>query len=100
MGLLCESVRGWRWQGSAGAFRAALGVLLLGLSLAQSVPPQLVCPAAANPQSLTQPRYQDPPEEDNGEGFMAALVQSFLRTVQPNPFPEGQSVVLLTHHTS
>ncbi|XP_037638459.1 prominin-2 [Sebastes umbrosus] len=77
---LHESVRCWRWQGSAG-----VGLLLLGLSLAQSVPPQTACPAAAAPQSLTQPQYQDTVEE---MGFMEALVQSFLQTVQPNPFPK------------
>lgn len=79
MGLR-ESVRCWRWQGSAG-----VGLLLLGLSLAQSVPPQTACPAAAAPQSLSQPQYQDTVEE---MGFMEALVQSFLQTVQPNPFPK------------
>ncbi|XP_054456485.1 prominin-2 [Anoplopoma fimbria] len=86
----CVSVRAWKWQGSAGAFRAVVVVLLLGLSLAQSVPPQTgpVCPAAAAPQSLTQPKYQHTAEEDPSVGFMAALVQSFLHTVQPNPFPK------------
>ncbi|XP_068578924.1 prominin-2 [Cebidichthys violaceus] len=84
----CESVGAWRWQGSAGALRAVVGVLLLRLSLAQSVPPQAVCPAVAAPQSLTQPQYQHTVEEDASVGFMAALVQSFLHTVQPNPFPK------------
>ncbi|XP_074501870.1 prominin-2 [Sebastes fasciatus] len=79
MGLR-ESVRCWRWQGSAG-----VGLLLLGFSLAQSVPPQTACPAAAAPQSLSQPQYQDTVEE---MGFMEGLVQSFLQTVQPNPFPK------------
>lgn len=83
---LCENIRGWRWQGSAGAFRATLGVLMLGLSVAQSVPPQTVCPAAAAPHSLTQPHYQD--TANSTVGFMSALVQSFLNTVQPNPFPK------------
>lgn len=87
---LCESVRGWRWQGSAGAFGAGLGVLLLGLCLAQSAPSQTTCPSAVAPQNLTQPQYQDTAEEDAGVGFMAAPVQSFLHTVQPNPFPKGQ----------
>ncbi|KAM6922140.1 prominin-2 [Lycodopsis pacificus] len=84
----CESAGGWRWQGSAGALRAVVAVLLLRLSLAQSVPPQTVCPAAASPQSLTEPQYQHTAEEDASVGFMAALVQSFLHTVQPNPFPK------------
>ncbi|TDH01246.1 hypothetical protein EPR50_G00178260 [Perca flavescens] len=85
---LCESVRGWSWPGSAGTFRAGVGVLLLGLSLAQSVPPQPACPAAAAPQSLAQPQYQDTAAVDAGVGFMAALVQSFLQTVQPKPLPK------------
>ncbi|XP_044069096.1 prominin-2 [Siniperca chuatsi] len=84
---LCEIMSGWRWQGSAGVFRAGVGVLLLGISLAQSVPSQTACPAAAAPQSLTQPHYQDT-AESTSVGFMAALVQSFLHTVQPNPFPK------------
>ncbi|KAA8583823.1 hypothetical protein FQN60_015031 [Etheostoma spectabile] len=84
---LCESVRGRCWPGSAGTFRAGVGVLLLGLSLAQTVPPQPACPAAVAPQSLVQPQYQDTAAVDNGVGFMAALVQSFLQTVQPNPLP-------------
>lgn len=79
-------MRGWRWQGSAGAFRTAVGVLMLGLSVAQSVSPETVCPAAAAPHSLTQPQYQD--TADPSVGFMSALVQSFLNTVQPNPFPK------------
>ncbi|KAM9344897.1 prominin-2 [Symphorus nematophorus] len=82
---LCESMRGcWRWP-----FRAGVGVLLLlRLSLAQSVPPHAACPAAAAPNSLTQPQYQDTAEENSIVGFMSALVQSFLHTVQPNPFPK------------
>ncbi|KAK9541582.1 hypothetical protein VZT92_001614 [Zoarces viviparus] len=86
---VCERAGGWRWQGSAGALRAAVGVLLLlRLGLAQSVPPHTVCPAAASPQSLTEPQYQHTAEEDASVGFMEALVQSFLHTVQPNPFPK------------
>lgn len=85
---LCESVRGgWRWRGSGGAFGAVVGVMLLGLSLAQSVPRQAACPAAVAPLSLTQPEYQGT-EEDTSVGFMSALVQSFLHTVQPKPFPK------------
>ncbi|KAM8859058.1 prominin-2 isoform 2-T3 [Spinachia spinachia] len=84
---LCGSVRGRRSRGGA-------AVLLLWLSraLAQSVPPQSVCPAAAAPLSLTQPKYQQTAKEDASVGFMAALVQSFLHTVQPNPFPKGPAV--------
>ncbi|KAM7408753.1 hypothetical protein PAMA_002471 [Pampus argenteus] len=93
---LCESMRGWRWRGSAGAFRAGVGVLLLGINLAQSVPPQGACPAAAALQSLNQSKYWDTAEQDTGVGFMAALVQSFLHTVQPNPFP--QDLILKLYH--
>lgn len=87
---LCESMRGWRWQGCTGTFRACVGVLLLGLSLAQSASPNTACPAAVAPQSLSQPQYQGTAADDNVEGFITALVQSFLHTVQPNPFPQGQ----------
>ncbi|KAI4813157.1 hypothetical protein KUCAC02_024505 [Chaenocephalus aceratus] len=83
---LHESVSSWRWQGSGGAFRAAVGVLLLGLSLAQSVPPHAACPAAAAPQSVPQPQYQD--TEKDVMGFLSGFVHSFLQTVQPNAFPK------------
>ncbi|XP_069000824.1 prominin-2 [Embiotoca jacksoni] len=82
---LCENMRGRGWQGGTGPVRGAVGVMLLGLSLAQSVPPPTACAAAAAPQSLTQPLYKDTAERDTS--FMAALVQSFLHKVQPNPFP-------------
>lgn len=82
-------MRSWRWQGSAAAFRGVVGVmlLLLGLSSAQSVPPQAACSGAATPQNLTQPQYYEAVKEDTGVGFMAPVVQSFLNTIQPNPFP-------------
>ncbi|XP_022619372.1 prominin-1-A-like [Seriola dumerili] len=83
---LCDSMRGWRWRGSAGGLRTLVGVMLLGFSMAQSVPPQTACAAAVTPRSLPLPQYQDT-GNNTGEGFMAALVQSFLHTVQPNPFP-------------
>ncbi|XP_070696693.1 prominin-2 [Pempheris klunzingeri] len=85
---LCESARGRWWQGHAGVFRAGVGALLLGLSLAQSGPPQTACPAAAAPQSLTQPHYLDTAGEDASAGSMTAVVRSFLHTVQPKPFPK------------
>ena len=85
---LHESVSSWRWQGSGGAFRAAVGVLLLGLSLAQSAPPHAACPAAAAPQSVPQPQYQD--TEKDVMGFLSGFVHSFLQTVQPNALPKGQ----------
>ncbi|XP_010735887.3 prominin-2 [Larimichthys crocea] len=79
---LCENMR----QGNAGAFRAGVGVLLLGLSLAQTVPQHTACPAAVAPQNLTQLQNQDT-REDTNAGFMASFVQSFLHTVQSKPFP-------------
>ncbi|XP_037322323.2 prominin-2 isoform X2 [Pungitius pungitius] len=88
---LCESVRGRRSPGGAGALRAAAALLVLlrlGLGLAQSVPPQDVCSSAAAHQDLTQPEYQKTAEVDASVGFMAPLVHSFLLTVQPNPFPK------------
>lgn len=63
-------------------------MLLLGLCLARSASSETSCQEAAAPQSLTQPEYEDAAEEDAGVGFMAAPVQSFLHTVQPNPFPK------------
>jgi len=97
----CESVRGQRGQrgqGGAGAFRAAVAVLLL--SLAQSAPPQTACPAAVAPKSLNQSQYQHTAEEDTSVGFMAALVQSFLHTVQPYPFPQGQCHQCISHSSN
>ncbi|KAF7644947.1 hypothetical protein LDENG_00213200 [Lucifuga dentata] len=79
---LCERMRSWI------VLRARVGVLLLGLSLAQSASPQAVCPAGGDLQNLTQPHYQDTAEVEEGVGFMSSLVQSFLSTVQPNPFPK------------
>ncbi|KAF3708254.1 Prominin-1-A Prominin-like protein 1 [Channa argus] len=83
---LSENMRSWTWGSSTGALRAGVGVMLLGLSLAQSVPPQSSCSAAVAPQSLTQPQYQNI-AQDTSAGFIAPLVHSFLHTVQPNPFP-------------
>ncbi|KAK2824269.1 hypothetical protein Q5P01_021444 [Channa striata] len=71
----------WTWASTAG-----VGVMLLGLSLAQSVPPKASCSAAAAQQNLVQPKYQNM-TKDSSAGFMAPLVHSFLHSVQPNPFP-------------
>ncbi|XP_018539764.1 prominin-2 [Lates calcarifer] len=84
---ICKSMRVWRWQGSAGALGAGVGVVLLGLGLAQSVPPQTACAAAPAQQSLIQPHYEDTTGGYTSVGFMAAPVQSFLHTVQPKAFP-------------
>lgn len=83
---------------SAGAFRAGVGLLLLALSLPQSVPAQGACPPGAVPQNLEQPQYQDPVTVDSA--FIASFVQSFLHTVQPKAFPTGQSyqnIPCITH---
>ncbi|KAG7236379.1 hypothetical protein INR49_001076 [Caranx melampygus] len=82
---LCESMRGWRWRGRG--LGTLVGVMLLGLSLAQSVPPKTVCAANVAQQNLPQPEYQDI-GDNTDEGFMATFVQSFLHTVQPNTFPK------------
>ncbi|XP_026165708.1 prominin-2 isoform X2 [Mastacembelus armatus] len=83
---LCENTMIRRWQGSHGAFRAGVEVMLLGLSLAQSVLSQAPCLAAEVPKNFTQPRYRNI-TLDPSVGFMAPLVHSFLGTVQPKPFP-------------
>ncbi|XP_041645852.1 prominin-2 [Cheilinus undulatus] len=82
---LYNSMRGQ--QGSAWTLRVGVSVLLLGLSLAQSIPPPAACGAAVSPQNLPEYQYQDTAEGDNS-GFLSAFVQSFLHTVQPNPFPK------------
>nr|XP_019943744.1 PREDICTED: prominin-1-A-like [Paralichthys olivaceus] len=86
---LCESMRDvWRLRGSAGALRASVGAMLLGISLSQSGSLTTCAPAAA-PLNLTELDYQDTIARDTGVRFMAPLVQSFLHTVQPNPFPRN-----------
>ncbi|XP_029963108.1 prominin-2 [Salarias fasciatus] len=95
---LCANARAPR-QGCSGAVEAMalLLLLLLGLSQAQSVPQQTAC-ASSTPQSLKQPQYQNTTQEDTGVGFMAALVQSFLHTVQPNPFPKDLILQLVRQY--
>ncbi|KAM4591088.1 prominin-2 [Odontesthes bonariensis] len=78
----------WRWRCRAGAFRGALAVMLLGLGFAQTVHQQDTCPAAEAPRNLTQPLYKATAKEGPGVGFLSALVQSFLNTVQSKPFPK------------
>uniref|UniRef100_A0A665V2T5 Prominin-1-A-like n=1 Tax=Echeneis naucrates TaxID=173247 RepID=A0A665V2T5_ECHNA len=79
-------MRGWSCSVRTGGLGTLVGLMLLEMSLAQLAPPHTACGAAAAPQNLTQPHYQDS-GRDNSSGFMAALVQSFLHTVQPKPFP-------------
>lgn len=83
-------MRGWRWNGADAALGVGLGMMLLGLSLAQSFPTDNACPAVDGLQNLTQPEYQNTVVADTGVAFMASLVHSFLHSVQPNPFPTGQ----------
>ncbi|XP_072247126.1 prominin-2 [Leuresthes tenuis] len=80
-------MKSWRWRCRAGAFRSALAVMLLGLGFAQTVHEQGTCAAAEAPQNLTQPLYKDTAKEGPGVDFLSAFVQSFLNTVQSNPFP-------------
>ncbi|KAM9847637.1 prominin-2 [Aulostomus maculatus] len=87
----------WGQQRVDRAPRAALGIFLLGLTLAQSVNLQPSCSSAEAPLSLTQPQYQDTAEMNSGAGFMTAVVQSFLHTVQPKPFPEDLILRVYTH---
>ncbi|CAB1343377.1 unnamed protein product, partial [Coregonus sp. 'balchen'] len=76
--------RVWRLGGCVGPVLAWIGALFLGSSLAQ--PPPASCPTGVPPSNLSQPQYQSIPGADTG--FMSAVVQSFLHTVQPNPFPK------------
>ncbi|XP_014054469.1 prominin-2 isoform X1 [Salmo salar] len=78
----CRSV--WRLGGCARLVSAWIGALLLGSSLA--LPPPATCPKGVSPMNLIQTQYQSIPRAD--AGFMSGVVQSFLHTVQPNPFPK------------
>lgn len=75
----------------------SLGVvlLLLLLGLVQSASANAACPPAVVPQNISQPHYEDITGGD-AAGFITAFVRSFLNTVQPNPFPEGQYFLVNT----
>ncbi|XP_046886101.1 prominin-2 [Hypomesus transpacificus] len=88
MGLHRNLWRSWRLEASARMFQAWLGVLLLGLSIAQPAPSPVPCPSGSSPMGLNHAQYQDTPKLDTDLGFMSGVVQSFLHTVQPNPFPK------------
>uniref|UniRef100_A0A3B3B9Y9 Prominin 2 n=1 Tax=Oryzias melastigma TaxID=30732 RepID=A0A3B3B9Y9_ORYME len=76
----------WR---RAGAFRSVMGLLVVELLLVfQLVHSQPTCPAGPAQENLTQPQYETATEKDPSVGFMAPFAQSFLKTVQPNPFPK------------
>ncbi|XP_020350507.1 prominin-1-A-like [Oncorhynchus kisutch] len=85
----CRSV--WRLGGSSGVVLAWIGALLLGSSLALPLPG--ACPKGVSPLNLIQTQYQSIPGAD--AGFMSGVVQSFLHTVQPNPFPKDLLVKLV-----
>ncbi|XP_045077111.1 prominin-1-A isoform X2 [Coregonus clupeaformis] len=85
----CRSV--WRLGGCAWVVLAWIGALLLGSSLA--LPPPATCPKRVSPLNLIQTQYRSIPGADTG--FMSGVVQSFLHTVQPNPFPKDLLVKLV-----
>lgn len=70
-----------------GMFRACAGALLLGLSLAQPAPQNLPCGGSAV-KNLTQPVYLD--TASSAPDSITPFVHSFLGTVQPNAFPQGE----------
>ncbi|KAF7219957.1 prominin-2 [Nothobranchius furzeri] len=80
---LCENTRSWRWQCGA-----VMGVMLLGISFAQTVSTQATCSAGDASQNITQPQYQDTVISIIEAGFLSPFVQNFLHTVQPNTFPK------------
>ncbi|XP_030234816.1 prominin-2 isoform X2 [Gadus morhua] len=82
-----EGPRAPRGRACAGAWRAAVVLLLLGSAAAQTPAPSAPCGNGTAPPTLRQPGYRDSAGADPGAGFMAPLVQSFLDTVQPSPFP-------------
>ncbi|XP_056465039.1 prominin-2 [Gadus chalcogrammus] len=84
-----------RGRACAGARRAAVVLLLLGSAAAQTPAPSAPCGNGTAPPTLRQPGYPDSVGADPGAGFMAPLVQSFLDTVQPSPFP-GDLILSLT----
>ena len=85
-----EGPRAPRGRACAGAWRAAVVLLLLGSAAAQTPAPSAPCGNGTAPPTLRQPGYRDSAGADPGAGFMAPLVQSFLDTVQPSPFPRGR----------
>ncbi|KAK0135621.1 Prominin-1-A [Merluccius polli] len=80
--------------------RAGLVLLLLESAVAQTAAPKVPCGKEVVSQNLSQPGYLDNPVVDTGAGFMSLLVQSFLNTVQPNPFPQALILLLTTDNVS
>lgn len=75
----------------AGTSRPGVEVLLLLLLLnpVQSASANAVCQGSAALQNLSQPQYEVTMEGDTAMGGMTVFIQSFLNTIQPNPFPKG-----------
>uniref|UniRef100_A0A3P8P3Y8 Prominin 2 n=1 Tax=Astatotilapia calliptera TaxID=8154 RepID=A0A3P8P3Y8_ASTCA len=72
-----------------------VGVVLLGLSLTQPVLSQTSCKADVAPQNFTQPHYHNTAKNNSKTGFMSAIVQSFLHTVEPNAFSSDLVVTVV-----
>lgn len=90
---LCSRTSGWSWQGYTGTFMPSLGLpllLLMLLSLVQSGSANAACLPAVDLHNLSQPQYQNTTGGSVVGTGLASFVQSFLSTVQPNPFPQGQ----------
>ena len=87
-----EGLRDPRGRACTGAWRAAVVLLLLLLRSTTAQTPVLEgpCGNGTAPQNLRQPGYLANVVADPGAGFMLLLVQSFLDTVQPWPFPHGR----------
>ncbi|KAG7511603.1 prominin-1-A-like [Solea senegalensis] len=83
---LSESMRACRRPSSGGALRTVVGAMLLTLGLSQSGPQQTPCMAGDARQNLTQLKYLMF-QNRTASSFMTPLVESFLQTVQPYPFP-------------
>lgn len=82
---------GWSWQGYTGTSMPSLGLLLLLLlSLVLPGSANAACPSAVVLQNLGQPQYQNTTGGTVVGSGLTSFVQSFLNTVQPNPFPKGQ----------
>ncbi|KAM9804206.1 prominin-2 [Neosynchiropus ocellatus] len=79
----CERTSGRRWR-----CIAALAVLLVQLSQAQTNPLQASCSADSIQYGIVYPHYDDTTGKNPTAAFISAPVQSFLHTVQPKPFPK------------
>lgn len=92
-GMTCSRMSGWIGQGSTGTFMPSLGLpllLMLLLSLVQPGSANAACLPAVDLHNLSQPQYQNTTGGSVVGTGLASFVQSFLSTIQPNPFPQGQ----------